>query len=64
MSLSKTTYSPHLGISVTGLEDIPASKKSEEVAFESDSPYIYVYSWDFYCYHFYSSWMSPEQLLI
>jgi hypothetical protein len=28
------------------------SRKSEEVAFESDSPYICVYSWDFCCYHF------------
>jgi hypothetical protein len=35
-----------------GLEDIPVSKKSDEVAFSSDSPYIYVYSWDFYCCHF------------
>jgi hypothetical protein len=40
------------------------SQEIRKVAFSSDSPYICVYSWDFYCYHFCSSWMSREQLLI
>jgi hypothetical protein len=55
---------PDLANLSDGLEDIPVSRKSEEVTFESDSPYICVYSWDFCSHHFCPSWMSPEQLLI